>query len=143
MVGAYLARYPDITYDSIDTYFPGVGVLEKSGITPERFDYARRFGQIWLKSIEDDPKNKAMKDRLALFQKRFGRQDIIPLQNIRTLLRDDQAFKAFLTDDAAAIAWVNKNQDINKTQREHTFSYQSIDSMLHPITVGVLPALAS
>ncbi len=103
----------------------------------------------FLKSIEDDPKNKAMKERIALFQKRFGSRNpkyytsIFPPHRIRALLRDDKAFEAFLKDDNAAEAWVFANADRSKTDQEGTFSYISIRELLAPITIGILPGLAS
>ena len=151
IVGAFLARAPEVTYEMIDTFNAGFGidnVLDKAGITRERFEYARGFGRVWLKSIEDDPKNKAIKERVALFRKRFGSGDnkyyrIFPPHRIRALLRDDKAFEAFLKDDNAAEAWVFANKDTSKTDREGTFSYISIRELLAPITIGVLPGLAS
>ncbi|MCA3774893.1 MAG: hypothetical protein IN818_07855 [Cutibacterium sp.] len=152
IVGAYLARFPEVTYEMIDTYVAGLGidnVLDKAGITRERFEYARGFGRVWLKSIEDDPKNKAMKERIALFQKRFGSRNpkyytsIFSPHKIRALLRDDKAFEAFLKDDNAAAAWVDANQDSNKTVRDGTFRDFSIRELLAPVTIGVLPGLAS
>jgi hypothetical protein len=152
IVGAYLARFPEVTYEMIDTYVAGLGidnVLDKAGITRERFEYARGFGRVWLKSIEDDPKNKAMKERIALFQKRFGSRNpkyytsIFSPHKIRALLRDDKAFEAFLKDDRSAEAWVFANADRSKTDKEGTFIHISIRELLAPITIGVLPGLAS
>ncbi|MCA3642903.1 MAG: hypothetical protein IOC63_13755 [Methylobacterium sp.] len=151
IVGAFLARAPEVTYEMIDTFDAGFGidnVLDKAGITRERFEYARGFGRVWLKSIEDDPKNKAIKERVALFRKRFGSGDnkyyrIFPPHRIRALLRDDKAFEAFLKDDNAAEAWVFANADRSKTDQEGTFSYISIRELLAPITIGILPGLAS
>ncbi|MCA3512741.1 MAG: hypothetical protein IOC96_05845, partial [Rhodobacter sp.] len=50
---------------------------------------------------------------------------------------------AFLKDDNAAAAWVDANQDSNKTVRDGTFRDFSIRELLAPVTIGVLPGLAS
>lgn len=149
VMGAYLARFPEVTYDSLDKTLFDANILDKAGISRERFNYARRFGEIWLKSVADDPKNKAMKERVALFQKRFGSSNpdyytsLFSPHKIRALLRDDKAFEAFLKDDGSATAWVQNNLDINKTTRDKTFQNITIHDLLRPVTIGVLPGLAS
>ncbi|MCZ8181645.1 MAG: hypothetical protein O9322_01630 [Beijerinckiaceae bacterium] len=147
-IGAYLAQYPEVTYDSVNSWLDEIGILEKAGITRERIEYARGFGRVWLKSLEDDPKNRAMKERLELFKKRFGQgssayKRVFPPHRMRALLRDDAAFKAFLTDDAYAETWVEQNRDVNATTRDRTFQYRSIQEFLSPVTIGILPGLAS
>jgi hypothetical protein len=146
--GAYLAQYPDVTYDSLNSWLGEIGILEIAGISRERLEYARGFGRVWLKNLEEDPKNRAMKERLALFKQRFGGgsdsyKRIFPPHRMRTLLRDDAALTAFLTDDAYAANWVEQNRDINTTTRDRTFDYKSIQDFLSPVTIGILPGLAS
>ena len=146
--GAYLAQYPEATYESLNSWLGEIGLLEQAGITRERLEYARGFGRVWLKNIADDPKNRPMKERLALFKQRFGGgsdsyKRIFPPHRVRTLLRDDVALKAFLTDDAYAANWVEQNRDINTTTRDRTFDYKSIQDFLSPVTIGILPGLAS
>ncbi|PPD13656.1 MAG: hypothetical protein CTY25_15175 [Methylobacterium sp.] len=149
VLGAYLARYPDVTYDSLDKSLFNADILDKAGVSRERFEYARGFGRVWLKSIQDDPKNRAMKERVTLFRQRFGSSNpdyytsIFSPHKIRALLRDDKAFEAFLKDDGSATAWVQNNMDINKTTRDKTFQNLTIQDLLRPVTIGVLPGLAS
>lgn len=144
VLGAALARNPKWTYDEFRSYAGDF-------ISRERFDYIRNFGGIFLKSLESDPRNAAVKQRLALFKKRFGQeqnayQSFVVGSHLRDLLRDDAKLTQFLTDDTFAQDWIAGHTDRNATDRDRVFFYgrgPTIMDLLKPVTTGVLPALAS
>ncbi|MCZ8163781.1 MAG: hypothetical protein O9315_17410 [Beijerinckiaceae bacterium] len=145
VMGAYLARNPSFSYTEFTAYAGDF-------ISRERFDYMRRFGDLWLKSLETDPRNRAIKQRYDLFKKRFGGdnarryQELVIPSRLSELLKDDAKFKSFLEDDAYAANWILENTDTNTRVRGRFFEKgygPSIDDLLKPVTIGILPALAS
>lgn len=133
-VGLLLTRYPNTTYDQLRAARdPAFGPVEDL-ISLEEFDYSRLWGQTYLDQIKSRPENAYLVERERLFLERARRQPwtLLSGQDYRELLRDDESFAKFLTDDSYAVTILSKNLREPLEARK-----------LGPIYTGVTPGTAS
>lgn len=133
-LGLIMTRYPELTYDDLrnarsDSRFPAEEV-----ITPEEFEYYRIWGQTYLDQIKSRPENAYLIEREQLFMARAKRDPWLLLSGLdySNLLRDDEMFVRFLTDDRFAATLLSKNL-------EESFDPED----LGPIYTGVTPGTGS
>jgi hypothetical protein len=105
------------------------------------FNYYKGFGAAYSESIRNDPRQAWMKERLEMFKARAGRindMNTISWFSAWKLLRNDDEFKRYLTEDAFAGNWFSANRSEQKqgAKIESSFFYESY---LGPINSGVLP----
>ncbi|MCZ8270040.1 MAG: hypothetical protein O9306_05760 [Beijerinckiaceae bacterium] len=146
-IGPMLNRF-EITYDELADKMRERG--HAVTITRETFNYYKGFGAAWEADLKR--RNPGMTQRFELFRKRVGSRyaDLLLFKPdmVRTLLRDDASFGKFLRDDGFATDWMFGAMD--RGFGIHTlFGGNLADIMdnpatlLAPVTIGVLPGLAS
>jgi hypothetical protein len=146
VIGSLLARN-NITYEML------VAAMQAKGyevpVTREVFNYYKGFGGAWEADLKR--RNVAMAQRYELFKKRVSSDAAGKLlfkpKLVRELLRDDVALEKFLKDDAFAKDWTIVAVDQNfstLTADPAIFDLIALPwKLLRPVTIGVLPGLAS
>lgn len=105
------------------------------------FNYYKGYGRNWLQERVNAPQNHGLKERIKLFQARMGRTAQFPKPSLfAALIKNDNDFKKFLTDNRYATLWVANSIDNDRSDTSNDYP----DSrLLGPIVTGILPALGS
>ena len=109
------------------------------------FNYYKGAGGAWITSLREAPGADVITQRLELYRKRLGRNytnyaGMFGAEAIRDLLKDDDAFTLFLTDDAYAVRWLNNHPSAGQSgiDKPKVTEYE-IKMYLGPATSAVLP----
>lgn len=124
--------------------FEQVKSIGLEGIDEVTFNYYKGSGGAWINSLRNDPKNAYIKERFELYKKRAGKNytyypnEFNPF-GIAKLLRNDEAFKLFLTDNNYAAGWLQaENAYANNGFATKHYIYE-LTKQLGPAISGVLP----
>ena len=136
-VGLALAMHPEITFKQVTQLAPGLAEVA----TEADFNYYRYTGYEYYVDMRSRPENRYLAEREALFLARAG-IDVSGLRMRRdgdayiALLRDDDAFQRFLTDEGFANVWLSQH-------RNNTKDAPWLVRDLGPAFQGVTPATGS
>ncbi|MCD2176031.1 hypothetical protein [Rhizobium sp. C4] len=116
-----------------------------TGVDEATFNYYKGAGGAWITSLRTAPGNADIAQRLELYKSRLGRNHTYYAGKfgavaIRDLLKDDDAFALFLTDDTYAVRWLNNNPSADRSGIDKTkVTEYELKMYLGPATSAVLP----